>query len=78
MAKQKDAIETAKSIFDQFLAKSDPDSITEQPETETKDEKRQAAGRAGGRKGGKARATKLSAKKRKDIATKAARVRWKA
>ena len=33
-------------------------------------------GRKGGLKGGKARAESLSARKRKDIATKAARSRW--
>ena len=33
-------------------------------------------GRLGGRKGGKARAAKLSAKKRSEIARKAARARW--
>ncbi len=33
-------------------------------------------GRLGGLKGGKARAAKLSAKRRKEIAKKAARVRW--
>lgn len=33
--------------------------------------------RQGGLKGGKARASKLSAKKRKDIARKAALARWK-
>ena len=35
-----------------------------------------ALGRLGGSKGGKARAEKLSSKKRKEIATKAAKVRW--
>ena len=35
-----------------------------------------ALGRLGGLKGGKARAKKLSAKKRKEIAVKAARKRW--
>lgn len=35
-----------------------------------------ALGRLGGLKGGKARAKSLSAKKRKEIATKAARSRW--
>jgi hypothetical protein len=35
-------------------------------------------GRLGGLKGGKARAKKLSARKRSDIARKAARKRWKA
>jgi len=34
-------------------------------------------GRQGGLKGGKARANKLSAKRRAEIATKAARTRWK-
>ena len=36
-----------------------------------------ALGRLGGLKGGKARAKALSAKKRKEIATKAAKTRWK-
>jgi hypothetical protein len=36
-----------------------------------------AIGRKGGLKGGKARAKKLSAKKRKAIAKKAARARWR-
>jgi hypothetical protein len=35
-----------------------------------------ALGRLGGLKGGKARAEKLSARKRKQIAKKAARARW--
>lgn len=34
-------------------------------------------GRLGGLKGGKARAAKLSAKRRRDIAKKAAKSRWK-
>ena len=36
-----------------------------------------ALGRAGGLKGGKARAKNLSAKRRKEIAQKAAKARWK-
>lgn len=36
-----------------------------------------ALGRLGGLKGGKARAAKLSSKKRSEIAKKAARMRWK-
>lgn len=35
-----------------------------------------ALGRLGGLKGGKARAEKLTPKKRRDIASKAARARW--
>lgn len=34
-------------------------------------------GRRGGLKGGKARAAKLSAKRRREIASKAAKTRWK-
>ena len=50
-----------------------------EPETK-KPEKNPAAvalGRLGGLKGGNARAKKLSAKKRSEIAKKAARTRWK-
>jgi hypothetical protein len=36
----------------------------------------QAAGRRGGLKGGKARASKLSPERRSEIARKAARARW--
>lgn len=45
----------------------------------SKPEKNPAAvtlGRLGGLKGGKARAAKLSARKRKEIAMKAAKARW--
>lgn len=56
-------------------------SIVQQAtESETKPEKNPAAvalGRLGGLKGGKARARKLSAKKRSEIAKKAAISRWK-
>ncbi len=46
-------------------------------ETPQKPESQQArAGRAGGIKGGKARAEKLSSKRRKEIATAAAKARW--
>ena len=54
-------------------------SIVDQATSESKPEKNPAAvelGRRGGLKGGKARAEKLSAKRRKEIAQKAARARW--
>jgi len=76
MVKSKDPVEIAHSIFDDFLSKHDPDSVTKQPQPEGKDPKRQAAGRIGGKKGGTARATSLSAAKRKEIAKKAAKGRW--
>jgi LPS O-antigen subunit length determinant protein (WzzB/FepE family) len=52
-----------------------------EPQEPTKDQPKKnpaavALGRLGGLKGGKARAAKLSAKKRKEIAKKAALTRW--
>ncbi|HYO92254.1 MAG TPA: hypothetical protein VEQ40_11485 [Pyrinomonadaceae bacterium] len=68
------------------LAKSIVDLVTGEPiveealsKEETRSEKNPAAvalGRLGGLKGGKARAEKLSAKKRSAIAKKAAETRW--
>lgn len=46
------------------------------PEEPTKNPAAVALGKLGGLKGGKARAAKLSAKKRKEIAKKAAAKRW--
>lgn len=60
------------------LAKSIVEKATKEPSKE-KPEKNPAAvalGRLGGLKGGKARAEKLSAKRRKEIAEKAAKARW--
>jgi hypothetical protein len=60
------------------IAKSILDKATKEPSNE-KPEKNPAAvalGRLGGLKGGKARAEKLSAKRRKEIAEKAAKARW--
>ena len=48
-----------------------------QPDGLPKDPLAVELGRRGGLKGGKARAEKLSAKKRKEIARRAARARWK-
>ena len=67
----KDEAQLAKSIVDELTA--------DEPEEETKPKKNPAAvalGRLGGQKGGKARAAKLSAKKRTEIAKKAAAARW--
>ena len=61
------------------LATSIVEKATKGP-SEEKPEKNPAAvalGRLGGLKGGKARAEKLSAKRRKEIAQKAAKARWK-
>jgi hypothetical protein len=63
------------------LAKSIVDIATgekkEEPTQDTKNPHAVELGRLGGLKGGKARAEKLSAKKRSEIAKKAAQARWK-
>ncbi|MBA3037243.1 MAG: hypothetical protein FP814_12205 [Desulfobacterium sp.] len=54
-------------------------ATNEEPEPEEKSTKNPAAvelGRLGGKKGGVARAAKLSAKRRSEIAKKAAKARW--
>ncbi len=51
-------------------------SILEKATSEGKNPAAVALGRLGGLKGGKARAAKLSAKRRKEIAQKAAQARW--
>ena len=48
----------------------------QEPEGDGKNPAAVALGRLGGLKGGKARAAKLSAKRRKEIAKKAAAARW--
>jgi hypothetical protein len=70
----RDVNQLAKSIVD--LATGNP--ILEEPQpVKEKDPFAVELGRRGGLKGGKARALKLSAQKRKAIAKKAAEVRWK-
>ena len=70
-----------RSRDENVLAKSMVDSILEELEEEPKPTKQKdplaaELGRRGGLKGGKARADNLSAEKRKEIAKKAAKVRW--
>ncbi len=50
---------------------------TPTPEDSTKNPAAVALGRLGGLKGGKARASKLTPERRKEIAKKAAEARWK-
>lgn len=58
-----------------IMGKVTSDSMPKTPEG--KNAAAVALGRLGGLKGGKARAEKLSAKRRKEISRKAAEVRWK-
>ena len=68
----KDANQLAKYILDVTEGK------TEKIEPPAKNPHAQALSKLGASKGGHARASTLSAKRRKDIATKAAKTRWKA
>lgn len=66
-----DLNQLAKSIVDQATGDE-----TKEPELSDKNPAAVALGRLGGKKGGKARAEKLTPEKRKEIARKAAKVRW--
>jgi hypothetical protein len=67
----------AKSITDQVTGAELFDSeIVQKAIAEGKDPLAVLLGQRGGLKGGKARAAKLSSKKRKEIAQKAAKARW--
>lgn len=68
-----DTNKRAKSIVDLATRESDPAPVDESG----KNPAAVALGRLGGLKGGRARAESLTAKKRKEIASKAAKARWK-
>ena len=51
--------------------------IVQQLTTENKEDKKTQAGRAGGKVGGPARANRLTPERRKEIAKKANKARWK-
>jgi hypothetical protein len=70
-----DPIKAAKRMFDEFLSKADPASMPEY-DPNAKDAQAQAEGRKGAKKGGLARASSLSPRKRKEIAKRAAHARW--
>lgn len=70
--KPSDLNQLAKAIVDQATGSEPP----EKPADKTKNPAAVALGRLGGLKGGKARAAKLTAKKRSEIAKKAAAARW--
>ncbi len=69
----RDPNQLAASIVADATAENKP---TKEPSDTGKNPHAVALGRLGGEKGGKARAAKLSAKKRKEIAQKAAKARW--
>lgn len=68
--KHPDIFQLAHAIVDEATNETEP------VENSTKNPAAVALGRLGGLKGGKARAESLSAKRRKEIAKKAAAMRW--
>lgn len=70
----RDMNQLAKAIVDLSVGEAPPEVDPD----EGKNPAAVALGRLGGAKGGKARAAKLSAARRKEIAKKAAAARWKA
>jgi hypothetical protein len=68
---------TAFRVVQQATGQVEPESKETEPELiEGKNPHAVALGRLGGLKGGKARASKLTQEQRKEIAKKAAKVRW--
>ena len=79
MAKKKKRPIDINQVAAQIVIEATQDHIPEEPIQIPIKEKNPAAvalGRLGGLKGGKARAEKLSPKQRKEIARRAAKVRW--
>ena len=80
--RKRSSIKQVRSKDENVLAKSVIDDIIELTESETFEQtpnKNPAAvylGRLGGLKGGKARAKKLSAERKSEIASNAAKARW--
>ena len=66
----KDVNQMAKNVVDRII------ELTEGPDKPEKNPAAVALGKLGGIKGGPARARSLSARKRAEIAKKAARARW--
>ena len=76
--KKLDFNQIAKAVVDLATAETPPAAPESAPPVDDgKNPNAVALGRLGGLKGGKARAASLSAKKRKEIAKKAAAARWK-
>ncbi len=66
----------ALDIVRQATEEPEPEPTAEAPQEREKDPAAVALGRKGGLKGGKARARKLSPKRRSEIASRAAAARW--
>lgn len=71
----RDANQLARRIVD--IASGETEDREPTPEEQGKDPAAVSLGRRGGLKGGKARAEKMSATERSEVARKAAKVRWR-
>ncbi|MGE3626156.1 MAG: RNA-binding protein [Hyphomicrobiales bacterium] len=74
LKRPRDSAQLAKLIVD--IATGEVDDREPTPEEEGKDPAAVKRGRAGGKKGGKARAANMTAKQRSEAARKAVKVRW--
>ena len=72
----RDANQLAKSIVDLATGNPITEDVSPLAPVQEKNPAAVALGKLGGLKGGKARAEKLSEERRKEIARKAAQVRW--
>jgi hypothetical protein len=73
-SKPKDPSELVRNVLDAVVPDAEPPKVAE-PAPE-KNPAAVALGKLGGKKGGPARAVKLTAERRKEIASKAAQKRW--
>jgi len=76
---RRDVAEIARANLEQIIGEKltgEPLDTPPDPEPDTRNQAAVALSKLGASKGGKARAAKLSAKKRAEIAKKAAKVRW--
>ncbi len=72
---KRDFMQVARGIVEQAIGEQMDGGPLEQP-IDLRNPHAVALGSAGGKRGGKARADKLSSKRRKEIARKAAAARW--
>ncbi len=75
LKRPRDPVQLAKLIGD-ILTGQVEDRAPDRPVDLTKDQAAVALGRKGGLKGGKARAAKMTAERRAEVARKAAKTRW--
>jgi hypothetical protein len=74
---KRDFMEVARGIVEVAIGEQMDGSPLPEPEPDTRNPHAVALGSIGGKKGGKARASKLSKTKRRQIAKRAASARWK-